>query len=115
MVHSWDRNNLRYLEACVHWRHLLAIMLATMTYECTCLGHLGRPFRIISIFVASPKVAKASIVMCHCCWHYRTELCQCKCSLMSNLVVFEVNPNLKLTLVQLIGIAKFLKIKKNTL
>ncbi len=25
----------------LHWRHLLAKLLATATRDCTCLGHLG--------------------------------------------------------------------------
>ncbi len=26
----------------LHWRHLLAKPSATVTHDCTCLGHLGR-------------------------------------------------------------------------
>jgi len=41
----------------------------------TCLGHLGQcnTDRIVSIYVAMPKVAKASTmvtVVCHCHWPY---------------------------------------------
>jgi hypothetical protein len=39
-------------------------MSATAIRDCTCLGHLGRQDtdRIISIFVASPRVARVSTV-----------------------------------------------------
>jgi hypothetical protein len=35
----------------LHWRHLLSKLLATVTRDCTCLGHLGQQDtdRIISI------------------------------------------------------------------
>ncbi len=35
----------------LHWRHLLAKLSATVTRDCTCLGHLGQQDtdRIISI------------------------------------------------------------------
>jgi hypothetical protein len=47
----------------LHWRQLLAKPSATVTHDCTCLGHLGQCNRdkIISISVALPKVAKASV------------------------------------------------------
>ncbi len=51
------------LKVSVHWRHVLAKMLATATCDnSTCLGHLGRynTDRIIYIYVAPPKVAKES-------------------------------------------------------
>jgi hypothetical protein len=49
----------------LHWRSFSAKPLATSTcnsHYCACLGHLGwhNIDRIISIHVASPKVAKAS-------------------------------------------------------
>ncbi len=45
------------------------------SHDCTCLGHLGwwDTVRIISIWVASPKVTKASTIVtvaCHCHWHF---------------------------------------------
>ncbi len=85
----------------LHWRRLLAKPPATVTsnsinikefylcnsYYCTCLGHLGRCYRdrIIYTYVMPPKVAKASRyvavavpVTCHCRWHFRSKLRQCK-------------------------------------
>ncbi len=52
---------------CLHWRCLLAKLLATATLDCTCLGHLGQcdTDRIVSIYATPPKVAKASKA-CHC-------------------------------------------------
>jgi hypothetical protein len=44
------------------------------------LGHLGwrNGDGVISSFVTLPKVAKVNTVTCHCCWRYRTNLCQWK-------------------------------------
>ncbi len=46
----------------LHWRCLLSKLSATVTLDCTCLGYLGWRdiYRIISIYVVLPKVAKAS-------------------------------------------------------
>ncbi len=78
-----------FFYAHAHWQHLLAIMPATVTRDCTHLGHLGRcdRDRIIFIFVASLKEAKVSTVACNCRWHYRTKLCQWKDSF--NLISFQ--------------------------
>jgi hypothetical protein len=45
------------------WQHLLAITPVTVTSVFTCLGHLGRcnTDRIVSIYVAPLKVAKARL------------------------------------------------------
>ncbi len=47
-------------------------MPATISCDCTCLGHLGQHNRdrTMSIFCHISKVAKASTVTCHCCWCY---------------------------------------------
>ncbi len=45
----------------LHWQCLLATPSITATLDCTCLGHLGQcdKDRIICIYVALPKAAKA--------------------------------------------------------
>jgi hypothetical protein len=50
------------LKDCLHWQCLRTKPSVTATLDCTCLGHLGQcdTDRIISIYVALPKVAKAS-------------------------------------------------------
>ena len=61
---------------------------------CTCLGLLGRHNRdrIISIFVTSPKVAKASTIMCRCHWHHRAYLCQWKHGFNPKMIFWEYQP-----------------------
>ncbi len=56
------KNNLNLLMDHLHWQRLLAKLQATVTPDCTCLGHLGRCDidRIISNSVTLPKVVKAS-------------------------------------------------------
>jgi len=56
----------------LHWRTLRDNAGDSDTY-CTCLGNLWRcdTDRIVSIYVATPKVAKASTVSCHCRWRQR--------------------------------------------
>ncbi len=50
------------IKDCLQWRHLLAMMPATAPSVFTCLDHLGHhnTDSIISIYVAPPKVGKAS-------------------------------------------------------
>jgi len=49
----------------------------TATLDCTCLGHLGwcNTDRIVSIYVALPKVAKASKACCCHVWLSPVLLC----------------------------------------
>jgi len=73
----------------LHWQCLLVKPSAIATLDCTCLGHLGQcnTDRIVSFYVAPPKVAKVSTmvtVASHCPRHYhgryRSKLRQCKYS-----------------------------------
>jgi hypothetical protein len=81
IFYIWQQCHKAFMDY-LHWQHLLAKPSVTATldhHKCTCLGHLGRrdTDRIISIWVASPKVAKASTivtVVCCCRWHFHLKM-----------------------------------------
>ncbi len=59
----------------LHWRRLRDNAGDSDSHHCTCHGHLGQcnTDRILSIYVALPKVAMASTMVTVTCrrrWHY---------------------------------------------
>ncbi len=89
MLHSqWQRSEVKLpVKARVHWQSFLAEPSMTVTCDshyCTSLGHLGwhDTDGIVSIFCHAAQGGqgkyKCVTVMCHCCWHYNANLCQCK-------------------------------------
>ncbi len=84
----------------LHWQSLLAKLSVTVT----CNSHvtvttvlafatLGSAmlYRNYPICVALPEVAKASTVMCSCCWHFCANLRQWKHCLNVNIIVVATN------------------------
>ncbi len=91
---GWQQYICLWCMDCLHWHCLLVKLSATVTLDCTGLGHLVRcnTDRVVSIYVALLKVAKASTVVsvvCRCRRHnrrcYRSKLCQCKHGLINSL------------------------------